>query len=61
MRLLITLFGMLCFFLASQPAPAGTVVAASGALQRCLGITPGAARMQGPSAATQTYCRTQTR
>jgi hypothetical protein len=57
MRLLITFFGMLCFFVAPRPAPAGTVVVASGALQRCLGITPGGARMQGPSAATQTYCQ----
>jgi hypothetical protein len=32
------------------------VVMASGALQKCLGITPGAGRMT-PSAATQPYCK----
>jgi len=41
----------------NQPAPAaGRVVMASGLLQKCLGITPGAARMmRGP--ATQPYCK----
>jgi hypothetical protein len=49
--------------LATQPArgttnraPPGTIVLASGVLQKCLGITPGAAAMtRGP--ATEPYCK----
>jgi uncharacterized protein len=56
---LLLLLSVLCPALLSAPAAlaadAVAVVMASGTLQKCLGITPGAARMtHGP--ATQSYC-----
>lgn len=58
MRLLSVLSLVLQLLFTCTPcAHAAAVVMASGALQHCLGITPGAARMGGPSAATQSYCQ----